>query len=77
MSVLEEIYSSERGRGRKDIIALSAELREEMLVAAALVHLTSIDFRLRPSPHLVASDASSSSEAAVYCNVGSRTTEEL
>ena len=57
MSILEEIHVAQRGRLRKDIVSLSVELREELLVAAALVPLTSIDFRLRASPHLVASDA--------------------
>ena len=77
MSLLEEIYIAQRGRCRKDIVALSLELQEELLLAAALVPLTSIDFRLRASPHLVASDASTEKEAAVFCEVGCLATEEL
>ena len=77
MSVLEEIYCAQRGRERKEIVSLSRELREELLLAAALIPLTSIDFRLEASPHLVASDASTTKEAAVCCAIGKEATEEL
>ena len=65
------------GRHSQEIISFSPELREELLVAAALIPLTSIDFRLEASPHLVASDASTDEEAAVCCSAGTRATEEL
>ena len=77
MSVLEEVYNAQRGRHSQEIISFSPELREELLVAAALIPLTSIDFRLEASPHLVASDASTDEEAAVCCSAGTRATEEL
>ena len=77
MSILEEVYCAQRGRDRKGVIACSPELREELLLAAALIPLTSIDFRLEASPHLVASDASTEKEAAVWCSVGTTAMEEL
>ena len=46
-------------------------------MAAALIPLTVIDLRLKPSPDLVASDASSRSEAAVVCSVGKEATREF
>ena len=71
MAVLEEVYGAQRGRARNEIVRLSPELCDELLVAAALMPMTVIDLRLSPSPDLVASDASSKSEAAVVCSVGS------
>lgn len=77
MAVLEEVYGAQRGRARNEIVRLSPELCDELLVAAALMPMTVIDLRLSPSPDLVASDASSKSEAAVVCSVGVEATREF
>ena len=77
MSVLEGIYDAQRGRERAEVVSLSPELCDELLVAVALIPLAVIDLRLKASPDLVASDASTSSEAAVVCHVGAPATEEL
>ena len=77
MSCLEQVYLAQRGLSRETIIRVSQLLHDELQVAAALVSITSIDLRLSPSPRLVASDASSSSEAAVECNIGEVATAEL
>ncbi len=77
MSILEGIYDAQRGRERGDVVALSPELCDELLVAVALIPLAFIDLRLKASPDLVASDASSTSEAAVVCDVGPTATGEL
>ena len=69
MSNLQEIYSAQRGRDRRDIVELSAELIDELLTCIPLVLLTKIDFRLGAAPFLVASDASSQLEAAVYADL--------
>ena len=77
MSVLEGVYAAQRGRRRKDIIKLSPELVDELLCCLSLTVLTHIDFRLRPSTRIIASDASSTAEAAVSSRVPAELTEEL
>ena len=66
MSNLQEIYSAQRGREQRDIVEMSSELIDELLTCIPLVMLAKIDFRLEAAPALVASDASSQMEAAVY-----------
>ena len=70
MSCLEEIYAAQQGRSRQTVISLSAALQDELCMAVALLPLTVIDMRLQPSARLVASDASSTAEAAVSAEVG-------
>lgn len=65
MSALEEVYNSQRGRSRDDVIQMSSSLRDELLACVGLVVVTSIDLRCKPFDRVVASDASSSTEAAV------------
>lgn len=77
MSCMEQIYLAQRGLSRATVIRVSQLLHDELQVAAALVALTSIDLRLSPSPRLVASDGSSTSEAAVECNIGEVATPKL
>ena len=77
LSVLEEIYAAQRGRAKKDIVFLSRELQTELLCACALVGLTVVDFRLRPSSRVVASDSSSTKQAAVACQIGVPAVREL
>lgn len=77
MSVMEEIYSAQRGRPQGAVVSLSAKLQEELLCAAALVAITAVDFRVRPSTRVVASDASSTREAAVCCHLGIPAIKEL
>ena len=77
MSILDEIYSAQRGRAKGDIVRLPPSLQQELLSACALVALTSVDFKLRPSRRVVATDSSSTKEAAVSCFVGEKVVEEL
>lgn len=76
LSAVDELYAAQRGRLQSDVIALSAELRSELLCCVALLVVTEIDFRLQPSPIVIASDASSTHEAAVCCELGSAFTVE-
>ena len=76
MSCLEEIYAAQQGRSRQTVISLSAALQDELCMAVALLPLTVIDMRLQPSARLVASDASSTAEAAVSAEVGPQFTAE-
>ena len=77
MSVLEEIYAAQRGRSRDCIVRLSSSLVDELLSSIALIALSHIDFRLEPCDMLVASDASSSAEAAVFARVPPEVTAEM
>eukprot|EP00435_Cladocopium_sp_Y103_P030866 s2573_g7.t1 len=77
MSILQEVYSAQRGRREGDVVKLSSELRDELLSAIALIPLSCIDLRLRPSQHLICSDASSRAEAAVRTKIGKEATSEL
>ena len=77
MANLQEIYNAQRGRDRRDIIDLSAELIDELLTCIPLVLLTKVDFRLEAPPFLVASDASSQLEAAVFAPIPKEAAGEL
>ena len=77
MSILDETYAAQRGRGKGDIIQLPATLQEELLSACALVVLSSVDFRLKPSRRVVASDSSSTKEAAACCYLSTQAVGEL
>ena len=77
MSSLEEIYAAQRGRSRDSIVQISGRLKDELLSCIALTALSHIDFRVEPSDLLVASDASSSAEAAVAARIPSFVTSEM
>ena len=77
MSALAEIYAAQRSRGRKEIIKMSGELKDELFCIIGLLAVSCIDFRLKPSTKLVASDASSYCEAAVAADVSEGVTKEL
>ena len=77
MSILDEIYSAQRGRSKGDVIWLPPSLQEELLSACALVVLSSINFRTRPSRRVVASDSSSTKEAAACCFLTTSAVSEL
>lgn len=77
MSNLQEVYSAQRGRDQRDIVELSAELIDELLSCIPLVMLAKIDFRLEAAPAIVASDASSTLEAAVFAPLPAEAAEEM
>ena len=76
MAALEELYAAQRNRARSDIIALSPQLIDEILVCIGLVTITKIDMRMKPSPMLVCSDASNHAEAAVATSIWPHFTKE-
>ena len=69
MSLLDRVYSEARGLPPRSIFRMSPTLRAELLVCAVLLPQSAIDFRTPGAPILVASDASSRSEAAVCLDV--------
>ena len=77
MSCMDEIYAAQRGRERKQIISISLELHDEILCLLSLLPLSCIDMRLKPSASVIASDASTSLEAAVETKVGEEVVKEL
>ena len=62
---------------RKKRVQLSSHLKQELLLCVALLALSVIDMRLKPSKYIVASDASSKAEAAVRAEVGEQRMREL
>ena len=77
MALMHEIYAAQRGREREDVILMSKELKDEMMMCVALLPAAIIDLRLAPSPLLIATDASSTAEAAVATEVGEKRTKEF
>eukprot|EP00435_Cladocopium_sp_Y103_P071851 s87_g38.t1 len=77
MSCMDEIYAAQRGRERRQIISISLELHDEILCLLSLLPLSCIDMRLKASPFIVASDASTQYEAAVEAEVGVEVVKEL
>lgn len=77
MCCLEEIYTQQRGVGTKQIIKLTAKLKDEFLVCIGMLPLAAIDLRLEPSDLLICSDASSTAEAAVAADIGCGRTQEF
>lgn len=77
MSILEEVYSSQRGRSKSDIVRMSKELIDELFCCIGLTAITSIDLRIKPSDIVIASDASTGAEAAVSTRLSEEAIEEL
>ena len=65
MSLLEHVYTEPRGAPAKAVLPMSAPLKDELLAVCVLLPQAFIDFRTQRAPLVVASDASSSAEAAV------------
>ena len=77
MSLLEKVYSEPKGLTGRAVFRLSAELKDELLCCIALIPQAVVDLRAEGAPVIVASDASSSREAAVVADVPSAVTVEL
>ena len=77
MSCLHEIYAAQRGRERKQVVEMSRQLKDELLMSLALMMVAMIDLRLEPGEWLVATDASSTTEAGVATKIGKSRTMEL
>lgn len=77
MASLSEVYSVQRGRSRSDIVAMTPGLKDELLSCVALIAICKVDFALKPSDFVFATDASMTAEAAVYARVGAAATKEM
>ena len=77
MSILDKIYSEPLGVPPRGVFVMSAALKDELLTSAVLLSQASIDFRTPGAPVLVASDASSKSEAAVFAEITEAASSEL
>ena len=77
LSALELVYS-EKPRGKStQPFGLSPRLRDELLLAVVLLSQSDIDLRAEPAPLVIASDASSTAEAAAFCRVSTSVSKEL
>ena len=76
MSLLSEVYSAQSGRKPTDIVTVSRELHQELLIACILSPTAFLDIRAPAAPVLDASDASSSARASVCCTLPSAASEE-
>ena len=70
LSKLELVYSEGRGLPGRRVFAMSAKLRDELLTCALLVPVAATNLRFRPSPWLLATDASLEWEAEVFAEIG-------
>ena len=77
MSCLQYVYEMQRGRGQSDVLCISEELCDELLQCIALLPLTCLDMRLKPSSKLIASDASPWATAAVFTDLTAEATAEF
>ena len=77
LSILDHVYRPRPSCLRTQSFALSLELRDELLVAVALLPQADVDFRSIAAPVVIASDASSSAEAAAACSVPVECSQEL
>ena len=77
LSLLDRIYTEGRGLPRDLVFALSPGLRDELTVSAILISTAATNLRARPSPVVLASDASLDWEAGVECSVGPAFSREL
>ena len=77
MSMMHEVYEAQKGRARTEVVQLSPQLRDELMMCIPLMMTAVIDFRLRPSGTLIATDASSFAEASVKAEVGAQRTREF
>ena len=76
MCPLSEVYSAQAGRQPTDIISISPELHQELLIACLLVPTAFLDVRAPAAPLLVASDASTAARASVCCSLPAAASEE-
>ena len=77
MAMLHEVYAAQKDRRRSEVVQLSTQMKDELMMCIPLMMTAVVDFRLRPSASLIATDASSHAEAAVRTEVGEQRTREL
>ena len=77
LSVLDYVYSGKPSGDRNLPFDLSPELRDELLLSVALLPQADMDFRAEAAPLVIASDASSSAEAAAFCHMPQPASQEL
>ncbi len=77
MSILHEVYAAQRDRQKGDIVRMSSQLKDELMMCVPLLACAIVDMRLGPSEKLVATDASSTAEAGVFANIGKQRTSEF
>ncbi len=77
MSILHEVYAAQKDRQKGDIVRMSSQLKDELMMCVPLLACAIVDMRLEPSEKLIATDASSKAEAGVFANIGKQRTSEF
>ena len=77
LSMLNLVYTEGRGLPRDMVFSLSAGLRDELTTSAILVSTAATNMRARPSPVVVATDASLDWEAGVEAEIGPSISREV
>ncbi|CAE7648407.1 Cdk10, partial [Symbiodinium necroappetens] len=77
LSMLNLVYTEGRGLPRDMVFSLSAGLRDELTTSAILISTAATNLRARPSPVLVATDASLDWEAGVEAEIGPEVAREV
>ena len=74
---MEQIYSEGRDLPRRQVFAMSDALKDELLSCALLAPVAATNLRTRPSPWLLATDASLDWQAEVRSWIGAAFGQEL
>ena len=77
LSLVELCFKAVRGSSPQSILRLSPELKAELASFVCLGHLAVVDLRAQPLSTVIASDASSSWQAAVSAEVAQPVVEEF
>ncbi|CAE7938851.1 unnamed protein product, partial [Symbiodinium necroappetens] len=77
LSLVELCFAAVRGGTAQSILRLSPELKAELASFVCLGHLAVVDLRAQPLTTVIASDASSSWQAAVSAEVAQPVVEEF
>ena len=77
LSMLNLVYTEGRGLPRDLVFSLSPGLRDELTASAILICTAATNLRARPSPVLVATDASLEWEAGVETEIGPLLSREI
>ena len=77
LSLLCEVFETMKLRERDEAFFVGPALREELVLRVGLLPLAVVELKAVYNAHVFAVDASSGSEAGVYCNVGTVLAKEI
>lgn len=77
LAILDGIFESYRGRGRREVVKLSGRVKSDLLMVVSLLPLAVSNLRHQAPDRVYASDASSWGEAAVHADISPVVGREL